>query len=277
MTRAGIRFTEQDARGALDTILGAHKVDASRLPAPAQSRYSREQIVAAVREWVERYGEPPTVFDWDPSWARRRGQAWRAERFQAGSWPTISIVRRQFGNMSKALYAAGVRPRSGPVSARSHMLTDEDILEAIRDWARRYGEPPATSDWSPARARNQGQEWRAQRYLAGDWPSVSTVIRRFGTFGAAVRAAGLEPRPRGRHTKARGSFENAVTATLREQLAEANPRCGPAVLAARIRSIAQARVANDPDALRGALVDLAAAALSWADTVTPDASQKIAA
>jgi hypothetical protein len=263
----GLRLTEHDARGALDTLLAAHKVDAGRLPAPAQSRYSREQIVAAIQRWIESYGAPPTVFDWDPSWARRRGQAWRAERFELGDWPTISIVRRQFGNMSKALYAAGARPRQGPVRARAHLLSDEDVLDAIREWARRYGEPPATSDWSPARARSAGQQWRAERYLAGDWPSVSTVIRRFGTFGAAVRAAGLEPRPRGRHTKARGSFENAVTAALCEQLADGNPRCGPTVLAARVRGVARARHADDPDALHGALVDLAAAALSWADSV----------
>lgn len=274
-----VRFGEHDARAAVDRILAAHEVDAVRLPAPAQSRFSREDIVVAIGRWIEEYGGPPTVFDWDPSWARRRGQAWRAERFAEGDWPTISIVRRQFGNMSKALFAAGVRPRSGPVGVRAHLLSDEDVLDAIREWTGRYGEPPATADWSPSRARNAGQDWRAERYRAGDWPSVSTVVRRFGTFGAAVRAAGLVPRPRGRHTRACGPFENAVTAKLREQLAAVELRCGSAVLAARIRGVAQARDASDAEALRGALVDLAAAALVWAEAVEtrPVASERLVA
>jgi hypothetical protein len=97
--------------------------------------------------------------------------------------------------MSKALFAAGVRPRQGPVRAQAHLLSDEDVLDAIR------GEPPATPDWSPSRARNAGQQWRADRYH-----------RRSG--------------------------------------------------------VAQARDAGDTDALRGSLVDLAAAALWWADAVT---------
>jgi hypothetical protein len=72
---------------ALDAFLNAHHADAARMPAPADSRFSRQEIVAAIKRWQEMHGEPPTVFDWDPSWARRRGEPWRAERFEAGDWP----------------------------------------------------------------------------------------------------------------------------------------------------------------------------------------------
>ena len=156
---------------AVDSLLKAHRSDAARLPAPATSRYTRDEIIAAITRWQERYGEPPKVFDWDPSWARRRGEIWRAERFEAGDWPTVAIVRRQFGNMSKALFAAGVRPRRGPTRARSHTLSDAEILTAIREWTELYSEPPAIADWSPARARSAGQLWRLDRYYAGNWPS----------------------------------------------------------------------------------------------------------
>ena len=194
-------------------------------------------------------------------------RTWRAERFEAGDWPTVAIVRRQFGNMSKALFAADARPRRGPTRGRSHLLSDDEILDAIREWHRLYGEPPATSDWAPARARSGGQLWRLDRYYAGNWPSTNTVIRRFGTFTEAVRRAGLEPRPRGRHTSAGGKLPRDAREIIRRHLDAPRLTCGPAVLAARVRGVADARTADDLEALRGALVDLAAAALSWADVV----------
>jgi hypothetical protein len=49
------------------------------------------------------------------------------------------------------------------------------VLEAIRRWNKRYGEPPTLADWEPLRARERGQEWRAKRFEAGDWPSTRMV------------------------------------------------------------------------------------------------------
>jgi hypothetical protein len=113
----------------------------------------------------------------------------------------------------------------------------------------------------------QRELWRLDRYYAGTWPSTNTVIRRFGTFTEAVERAGLEPRLRGRHTSARGRLPDAARNAIRRQLDAPRITCGPAVLAARVRSVAEARAVDDPAALRGALVDLAAAALSWADVI----------
>src|ERR671933_669740 len=44
------------------------------------ARWSREQIIEKIREWNDRYGEPPCSADWNPSLARWRAQEWRAER-----------------------------------------------------------------------------------------------------------------------------------------------------------------------------------------------------
>jgi len=98
-----------------DPITTAHRDDADRLPAPAISRYSREDIVAAIQRWHELYGEPPKVVDWDPTWARRRDEAWRAERFEAGKWPTAPIVRAR---------ADRVREADQPVQAIQFKLAD---------------------------------------------------------------------------------------------------------------------------------------------------------
>ena len=70
----------------------------------------------------------------------------------------------------------------------------ESIIEKIAEWHARHGEPPVSADWNPSLARWRAQEWRAERYYAGSWPSTNAVKRAFdGSFDAAVRAAGFEP------------------------------------------------------------------------------------
>src|SRR5919107_4279506 len=72
--------------------------------------------------------------------------------------------------------------------------TRELIIEKIQEWDARYGEPPCSADWNPSLARWRAQEWRAERYREGEWPSTNAAKRPFGgSFVAAVRAAGLEP------------------------------------------------------------------------------------
>ena len=77
---------------------------------------------------------------------------------------------------------------------RVRRWTRELIIEKILEWDARYGEPPRSADWNPSLARWRAQEWRAERYREGVWPSTNAAKRPFGgSFDAAVRAAGLEP------------------------------------------------------------------------------------
>ena len=83
--------------------------------------------------------------------------------------------------------------------------TRELIIEKILEWNARYGEPPCSADWNPSLARWRAQEWRAERYREGIWPSTNAAKRPFdGTFDAAVRAAGLEPHRPGPRRRAAG-------------------------------------------------------------------------
>src|ERR671929_2330526 len=83
--------------------------------------------------------------------------------------------------------------------------TREAIIEHIRAWDAQYGEPPCSADWNPSLARWRAQEWRAERYREGTWPSTNAVKRPFGgSFDAAVRAAGLEPHRPGPRRRASG-------------------------------------------------------------------------
>jgi hypothetical protein len=77
---------------------------------------------------------------------------------------------------------------------RVRRWTRELIIEKILEWDARYGGPPCSADWNPSLARWRAQEWRAERYRDGAWPSTNAAKRQFdGSFDAAVRAAGLEP------------------------------------------------------------------------------------
>jgi hypothetical protein len=85
-------------------------------PAPTRiGRYRVEwtpaEILDAIRRWTELYGEPPTMADWEPYRARRIGQAWRVERYDAGDWPSVKSVRNHFGRLSYAIASAGLVPR----------------------------------------------------------------------------------------------------------------------------------------------------------------------
>lgn len=75
--------------------------------------------------------------------------------------------------------------------------TRELLIERIREWAERYGEPPAMADWNPHQARiDFGDEERARRWeeAGGYWPWTTSVVQRFGNWNDGIAAAGFKPR-----------------------------------------------------------------------------------
>jgi hypothetical protein len=69
-------------------------------------------------------------------------------------------------------------------------------------------------DWEPARARRLGHGWRAERFAAGDWPTVRMVTRQFSSFNAAIAAAGLKPRIAPTRTRPNLSGRQAIIDSL---------------------------------------------------------------
>ena len=59
--------------------------------------------------------------------------------------------------------------------AGNHRIDEEIALEAVRDFIVRFGAPPTAASWA----------------AAGMTPSEKTIRRRFGSFRAALEAAGL--------------------------------------------------------------------------------------
>lgn len=139
-----------------------------------------------MRQIAEQLGlRPATVNKYrrDPDGARERGNR---DRYRGRC--------RGCGRATDGSSGPGRAPRwcLDCAPARRRRWSDEQILGAIRDWARVTGSPPTTYDWSPASA--PAGHPGAARYLADDgrWPHARTVTRRFGTLGAAIRRAGLK-------------------------------------------------------------------------------------
>jgi hypothetical protein len=59
--------------------------------------------------------------------------------------------------------------------------TRERVVEAMRDWRRRYRRLPSSYDWSRTHARRRGEE-ALERLADGVWPAASVVTRLFGTW-----------------------------------------------------------------------------------------------
>lgn len=73
------------------------------------------------------------------------------------------------------------------------VFTEAEIVAAIRAWSRVEGRAPAIVDWRPA---DQGGHPRWERECPR-FPPRSHVIRRFGSWNAALHASGMDrPRPR---------------------------------------------------------------------------------
>jgi hypothetical protein len=73
-------------------------------PGATERRWTREVVLAAMREWRDRYGRLPS-YDWSSTHARRRGgQA--LEKLGSGDWPAPSVVTSVFGSWAAARDAA---------------------------------------------------------------------------------------------------------------------------------------------------------------------------
>ena len=105
--------------------------------------------------------------------------------------------------------------------------TRETIIEKITEWNELYGEPPCSADWNPSLARWRAQEWRAERYRDGIWPSTNAAKRPFdGSFDAAVRAAGLEPHRSGPRRRPAGTARPTLSSARRQAPRQRQRRAG---------------------------------------------------
>lgn len=70
------------------------------------------------------------------------------------------------------------------VGSKKKLWTKETIIAAMKAWVEEYGDQPRSTQW--------------QRSTPGVHPGTSTVLYVFGSWNAAIEAAGLTPRKPGR-------------------------------------------------------------------------------
>ena len=66
--------------------------------------------------------------------------------------------------------------------------TREWVRGSMREWRRRYGSPPSSTDWSRTHALRRDGE-ALKRLQTGEWPAASTVIDLYGSWAAGVADA----------------------------------------------------------------------------------------
>jgi hypothetical protein len=77
-------------------------------PGAMKRRWTPEGVLAAMRDWRERFGRLPSSYDWSSTHARRRGGDALA-RLAEGEWPAASVVTHLFGTWSAARTVAAQR------------------------------------------------------------------------------------------------------------------------------------------------------------------------
>jgi hypothetical protein len=123
------------------------------------------------------------------------------ERLRAAIIDAATQVLRE--DVPRDVVALNLR-RSVADERKGYRWGKEEILERIHEWTEVFGEPPTSSKWGPGHLRNKGQEDDLVNFLSGHYPTTRTVARFFGSFPAAIQAAGYAPakigRPDGSHT-----------------------------------------------------------------------------
>lgn len=111
-----------------------------------RSKWTEEEVIAKVCEWVKLYGEIPAATDWNPGDCNRsarisaaRSQVWlaRAERCRAGEYPWPRTVQLIFGSWSGAIRAAGFTPRRESIPALEPSIKPSDAIRSIEGYLRR--------------------------------------------------------------------------------------------------------------------------------------------
>jgi hypothetical protein len=189
-------WNEALARAHLPTVADGDAVVIQLGPA-----FSREELRAAVSECASDLGYIPSWTEY-LAWARRPDVKARParrptsqgpfERVYGANW--WSKAQRDASLPADASAAAG---GTGRIRSAGYYVNDEKIHKDLREVAKRIGRSPRSGEYTAARQaiyEETKAEGRPRALVA-----YATIQKRYGTWDAALVAAGLEPLG-GRHT-----------------------------------------------------------------------------
>jgi hypothetical protein len=140
---------------------------------PARPSYSDEELLAALRERADESGQAPTSQQMDS--------------FEGS--PNSGVYRTRFGSYNSAVIAAGLRTNTRGSAPEDHGHGKGQLIARLQQFRAELDENrPPTAREMDDRSKNDGS----------DWPCQATFRNRFGSWKAAVKAAGYEPYDQGR-------------------------------------------------------------------------------
>jgi Homing endonuclease associated repeat len=158
--------------------------------------FTADEARLALQECARDLGHAPSVSEYH-SWVRRADVRRRNGRRPSSDGPFC----RLFGSFQRAIADAGLADdarsafvaANGYVRAARYRVSDQQILDGLREVAARLGHTPNTSEYIHAR-----QEMYEESCVLGRprvLPSFPTIMRRYGRWGKVVAAAGLADTP----------------------------------------------------------------------------------
>ncbi len=168
------------------------------------TEYTDEELLDSIRDLADELGgRAPSIREHD-------------SRGEAGT----CTVRERFGTWSAGVEAAGLEPLG------RDRVTRQECVRALRKMAGDLGRRP--------RAREASEFDYA--------PSHGTMVDRFGTWNAALEAAGIEPRPSFGHDEFVEALQDGA-GTVPEVAGRVG--CSRETAYDRLRSMDRAEVADD--------------------------------
>jgi len=122
--------------------------------------WAQSEILGALQAWSGAHGHSPSTVEWKHAGTNHPA--------------TITVLKMFAGDWNGALRAAGL----DYVKVRRHHWSEKEMLAALCAWAKANGRAPRRIDW---------------RWAGEGHPCTETVVGNYGSWVAALKAAGLTP------------------------------------------------------------------------------------